>query len=49
MHKTENISAEIFAVLLNMNKKFNNLTKVNGVAFLGRILEGVFCTEVWWL
>lgn len=42
MHKTENILAEIFAMLLNMNKKFKNLTKVNGVAFLGRILEGVF-------
>ena len=42
MHETENTSAEIFAMLLNMNKKFNNLRKVNGVTFLGRILEGVF-------
>lgn len=28
-------------MLLHMNGKFNNLRKVNGVTFLGRILEGV--------
>lgn len=41
MEKIEK-NAEIFAMLLNMNKKSNNLRKVNGVTFLGRILEGVF-------
>jgi len=42
MHRTENISAEVFMMLLNMNKKFNNLRKVNSVTFLARIVEGAF-------
>lgn len=36
-----------FFMLLNITKKVNNLRKVNGVTVLGRVLEGVFCIEVW--